>query len=76
MATKAMPRDFARFWAALSVSLMGSQITTLALPLLAALTLRASALEMGVLAAAGQLPFLCSACRPAPGSTACRAGPS
>jgi len=54
-----MPRsDFARFWAALSVSLLGSEITTLALPLLAALTLRASALEMGVLAAAGQLPFL------------------
>ena len=58
MARKAMPRDFAKLWAALSVSLMGSQITTLALPLLAALTLRASALEMGVLAAAGQLPFL------------------
>jgi hypothetical protein len=54
-----MPRsDFTRFWAALSVSLLGSEITTLALPLLAALTLRASALEMGVLAAAGQLPFL------------------
>ena len=58
MAGKGMPRDFTRFWAALSVSLMGSEITTLALPLLAALTLRASALEMGVLAAAGQLPFL------------------
>jgi MFS family permease len=58
MARKSMPGDFARFWAALSVSLMGSEITTLALPLLAALTLSASALEMGVLAAAGQLPFL------------------
>jgi MFS family permease len=58
MARKPLPRDFARFWAALTVSLLGSQITTLALPLLAALTLGASAMEMGVLAAAGQLPFL------------------
>ena len=50
--------DFGRLWAALSVSLMGTEITALALPLLAALTLGASALEMGVLAAAGQVPFL------------------
>jgi MFS family permease len=45
-------------WAALSVSLLGSEITALAIPLFAALTLRASAVEMGVLAAAGQVPFL------------------
>jgi MFS family permease len=51
-------RDFLKLWSALSVSLMGSEITELALPLMAALTLRASALEMGVLAAAGQIPFL------------------
>jgi MFS family permease len=50
--------DFERLWAALSVSLMGTEITALALPLLAALTLEASAFEMGVLAAAGQVPFL------------------
>jgi MFS family permease len=50
--------DFGRVWAALSVSLLGTEITALALPLLAALTLGASALEMGVLAAAGQVPFL------------------
>jgi MFS family permease len=50
--------DFARLWAALSISLLGTEITALALPLLAALTLGASALEMGVLAAAGQVPFL------------------
>jgi MFS family permease len=50
--------DFGRLWAALSVSLLGTEITALALPLLAALTLGASALEMGVLAAAGQVPFL------------------
>jgi MFS family permease len=50
--------DFEKLWAALSVSLMGTEITALALPLLAVLTLEASALEMGVLAAAGQVPFL------------------
>jgi MFS family permease len=50
--------DFERLWAALSVSLMGTEITALALPLLAALTLGASALEMGILAAADQVPFL------------------
>jgi MFS family permease len=59
MARKATHRgDFGRLWAALSVSLLGTEITALALPLLAALTLGASALEMGVLAAAGQVPFL------------------
>jgi MFS family permease len=59
MAGKATRRgDFGRLWAALSVSLLGTEITALALPLLAALTLGASALEMGVLAAAGQVPFL------------------
>ena len=51
-------RDFARLWAALTVSLMGTEITALALPLFAAVTLRASPVEMGILAAAGQLPFL------------------
>jgi MFS family permease len=49
--------DFLKLWAALSVSLMGTEITALALPLIAALSLDASPLQMGVLAAAGQLPF-------------------
>ena len=58
---RARQRDFHKLWAALSVSLVGSEITALALPLMAALTLGASPLEMGMLAAAGQLPFfLCS----------------
>lgn len=51
-------RDFVKLWAALSVSLVGTEITALALPLIAALSLDASALQMGVLAAAGQMPFL------------------
>ncbi|HET7093304.1 MAG TPA: MFS transporter, partial [Thermomicrobiales bacterium] len=50
--------DFGRLWAAQSVSLFGSEITALALPLLAAIGLRASAWQMGLLAAAGSLPFL------------------
>ena len=58
---RARQHDFHKLWAALSVSLLGSEITALALPLMAAITLGASPLEMGVLAAAGQLPFfLCS----------------
>src|SRR2546421_4254706 len=50
--------DFTKLWSALSISLMGSAITTLALPLIAARTLGASAFQMGVLAAASQAPFL------------------
>jgi MFS family permease len=49
--------DFRRLWAAESVSLIGSQITMLALPLLAVSRLDASAAEMGLLAAAGTAPF-------------------
>jgi predicted MFS family arabinose efflux permease len=50
--------DFARFWAAESVSQVGSQFSVVVLPLLAALTLDASALAVGVLAAAAGLPHL------------------
>jgi MFS family permease len=51
--------DFRKVWTGLSVSLVGSQVTTLALPLAAALTLGAGPLEMGLLAAASSAPFLC-----------------
>src|SRR3712207_6625395 len=50
--------DFRRLWAAQSVSLLGSEITALALPLMAVLALNASPGEMGLLAAAGTAPFL------------------
>lgn len=50
--------DFLRFWAADAISETGSQITILALPLLAALALNASAAEMGLLTAAGTAPNL------------------
>ena len=51
-------RDFMRLRAAQTVSLFGSQVTTLALPLTAALTLRATPARMGVLGAAQFAPFL------------------
>jgi MFS family permease len=50
--------DFLKLWAGESISLFGSQVTLLALPLTAVLLLGAGPFEMGVLTAAGYLPFL------------------
>lgn len=50
------PSGFAPFWLGETVSLFGSQVTTLALPLTAALTLQANAAQMGLLSAAQSLP--------------------
>ena len=50
--------DFRRLWTAASVSLFGTQVTELALPLTAVLSLQATPLQMGLLGAAGQSPFL------------------
>lgn len=50
--------DFLKLWVGQTVSLIGSEVTLLALPLTAVLTLRASALQMGLLRAAGYLPAL------------------
>ena len=50
-------REFGKLWAGETVSLFGTQITLLALPL-AAVLLGASAFEMGMLRAAHWLPFL------------------
>lgn len=50
--------DFRRLWAAQTVALFGAEITTLALPLTAALTLGATPFQMGLLVAAGEAPFL------------------
>src|SRR5262252_6718901 len=49
---------FLRFWAASAISDVGSQISALALPLIAALTLGATPWQMGVLSAAGSAPTL------------------
>ena len=50
--------DFLKLWAGESVSVVGSQITALALPLTAVMTLDASAAQMGLLGAAAYAPFL------------------
>lgn len=50
--------DFLRVWASLTLSLFGSQVTYLAIPLMAVMLLQATPWQMGVLSAAGQLPFL------------------
>jgi MFS family permease len=51
-------RSFGFFWLGQSVSTLGSQVTAFAIPLLAALTLRATAQQMGFLRAAEFAPFL------------------
>ena len=51
-------RNFRNLWAAESVSQFGAQISMLALPLAAALSLDATAGQMGLLGAAGTAPFL------------------
>ena len=48
--------DFRYLWAAQGVSQIGTQISMLALPLIAAISLDATAFEIGLLAAAGQAP--------------------
>lgn len=50
--------DFLKLWAGQTVSQFGSQITLLALPLVAALTLRATPARMGLLGAVEFAPFL------------------
>ncbi len=51
-------REFRRFWAGQMISLVGDQISLLALPLVAVLVLRADARQMGYLFAAGLAPNL------------------
>jgi MFS family permease len=51
-------RDFLRLWAGETVSFFGSEITELALPLAAVLTLGADARELGLLGAARFAPYL------------------
>jgi MFS family permease len=50
--------DFLRLWSAQTTSVLGSQVTTIALPLLAILTLEATASQIGILRAAKTLPAL------------------
>lgn len=50
--------DFVNVWAAETISQFGAQISIFAVPLIAAVTLGATPLEMGILAAAGRAPQL------------------
>src|SRR6266508_2737876 len=50
--------DFMRLWTAQSVSRLGSQISLLALPLVAITVLHASTLEVGLLSTAEFAPFV------------------
>jgi len=49
---------FRRFWAGQTISLFGDQVSPLAIPLLAVLTLHADAGQMGLLAAVELAPYL------------------
>ena len=51
-------RSFGYFWVGQSISTLGSQVTAFAIPLLAALSLHATAQQMGYLRAAEFAPFL------------------
>ncbi len=51
-------RDFVKLWAGQTVSLIGTQITQFALPLVAILTLNATVFEVGVLNAARFVPVI------------------
>jgi MFS family permease len=51
-------RPFAWLWWSQTVSGFGSQVTLIAIPLLAATTLKATAFDMGLLAAVETLPYL------------------
>jgi MFS family permease len=50
--------DFMKLWVGQTISLFGSALSRLAIPLIAALTLQATPVEMGFLAAVGTAPVL------------------
>ena len=51
-------REFLKFWAGSAISDLGSQVSALAVPLIAALTLGATPWQMGLLTASGSAPVL------------------
>lgn len=51
-------RDFAKLWAGESVSLIGTQVTLFAMPLVAVITLKASVFDVGVLNALRFVPVI------------------
>jgi len=53
-----LSKDFNRLWTAESVSLVGTEVTTLALPLMAVYLLDAGPVEVGLLGTASWLPYV------------------
>ncbi len=53
-----LTREFRKLWVGQAVSAVGSSVTLIALPLTAAFTLAATPQQMGLLVAAGWLPYL------------------
>jgi MFS family permease len=53
-----LDRDFLKLWAGQTLSLAGSQVGSIAVPLVAILSLQASTFEVGVLRGLGSLPYL------------------
>ena len=53
-----LTREFRKLWLGQAISAVGSSVTIIALPLTAALTLAATPEQMGILVAAGWLPYL------------------
>ncbi len=51
-------KDFLKLWAGQTISLAGSQVTTLALPLVAVITLNATPFQMGLFQVANSIPVL------------------
>jgi hypothetical protein len=62
-------RDFVRLWSAQTISQFGTQVTNLALPFTAIVTLKAGTFEIAALGVVDMLPWVLLAC----GSTGCRA---
>ncbi len=56
--TTGSARDFRLYWAGLTINALGSQVSLLALPLIAVVLLDADATQMGILTAAGYVPFI------------------
>lgn len=56
--SRPLGRDFRWFWTAQGASSIGGQVSELAVPLLAVVTLHASAAQVGLLAVARWVPFL------------------
>ena len=58
MANRSLGADFGKLWAGQSVSQVGTQITQIALPLVAIYTLHATPVQLGLLGTMQWLPFL------------------